>query len=217
MSTYLLGWAIHDFRRVNFSDSRMWLWTRLDDSELSWSLASSPALTEGPKIYSALEDWMALNNPVLKVEHLAVPDFNFNAMENWGLITFRESVMLIRCDSTPIRHVRTILVTLAHEYAHTWFGNIVTPDFWSFAWLKEGFATYFSYFILGVLHKDWQMMNMFSLEVTRVSLLADSMDHNKIMNKLDIGSSMSAAGALDFVTYDKGKYCIYRPLSAVTR
>ncbi|XP_011498160.1 PREDICTED: aminopeptidase N-like [Ceratosolen solmsi marchali] len=204
MSTYLLSWAIHDFYRVNSSDPRIWLWTRLNDSQLSWSLASNPALTEGPKIYSALQDWMVVNNSLQKVEQIAVPDFNFNAMENWGLIAFRESIMLIRNDTTPLRHVRTILTTIAHEYAHTWFGNIVTPEFWSFAWLKEGFATYFSYFILGIVHKDWQMMNMFSLEVTRVSLLADSMDHNKIMNKRDIGSSKSATGALDFVTYDKG-------------
>lgn len=196
MSTYLLGWAIHDFKyRTNSSDPRISIWSRLGN------LTSSTLIQEGPQIYSALESWMSLPNPVGKIEQLAIPDFNFNAMENWGLITYRESNAEA---GVPITSEQSILVTMSHEYAHTWFGNLVTPEFWNYAWLKEGFATYFAYFSIGLVHTDRRSMDLFVVDELQESLLKDGTTHTRTMNGKSVGSPKSAKSALDFVTYSKG-------------
>lgn len=200
-----MGWAIHGFHRVNSSDSRIWLWTRLS-AAANVNLSQAPALVEGPKIYSALENWMVLPNPLGKVEHFAVPDFYFHAMENWGLITFREAVVLLTYESTPSKDIHEHLLTMAHEYAHTWFGNLVTPDFWDHGWLKEGFATYFAYVAMAEVQEAPAIMDeLFTLENLQSSLQLDSVEHNRTMNGRGIGSSSSCKAALDFVTYEKGK------------
>ncbi|XP_031787739.1 uncharacterized protein LOC107982070 [Nasonia vitripennis] len=202
MSTYLLGWVIHCFTRVNSSDPRIWLWTR-SPAQAHWDKA--PALVEGPKIYSTLEKWMDLPNPVAKIEHFAVPDFFFSAMENWGLITFRESVPLVSYESTSSKDIHSKLLTMAHEYSHTWFGNIVTMDFWDHAWIKEGFATYFAYLSLSMLDREPEvvMEDLFTLENMHASMISDSAKHSRTMNGQGIGSPKSCRLHWDFVTYEK--------------
>lgn len=69
-------------------------------------------------------------------------------MENWGLITFRESAFLVNTSPQIIpsaKHMTSVARTLVHEVAHQWFGNLVTMTYYDYLWLKEGFATYLSY------------------------------------------------------------------------
>lgn len=204
MSTYLVGWVIHDFKKINSLDSRISLWTRFSSE---FELEIAPIITEGTKIYASLEKSMPLANPIGKIDLFAIPDFNFNAMENWGLITFRESVGIQDHNvQTPINYLQDSMFTIGHEFAHTWFGNLVTPEFWDCAWLKEGFATYFSYKTLASLFEDWNMMDQFIVQSLQSSMLQDSVDHNRSMNGKRVGSPSSAKAALDFVTYHKGVF-----------
>ncbi|XP_058792954.1 aminopeptidase Ey-like [Phymastichus coffea] len=146
-----------------------------------------------------------MSNPVRKFEQLAIPDFYFSAMENWGMVTYREAVGLTSYDSTPLRTIFSQLITQAHEYSHSYFGNLVTPNFWDVAWLKEGFATYFAYLSLGNLHEDWRTVDIFAVSELQSALLSDSgTDSNRTMNDRWVGSPSSAKAALDFVTYAKG-------------
>ena len=69
-----------------------------------------------------------------------VPEFNAGAMENPGCVTFRDPLIFSSRVTRGIRIARAS--TLAHEMAHQWFGNIVTPLWWDDLWLNESFAEY---------------------------------------------------------------------------
>ncbi|XP_015605963.1 aminopeptidase N [Cephus cinctus] len=198
MSTYLVGWIVHDFTNTESLDSNVRMWSRDDTSAYR-----DYALNEGHLIYTALEEWMNFTNPITKVDQFAIPDFNFNAMENWGLITYRESVVLFSDESTPTRHIHTGLTVMAHEYAHKWFGNLVTHHFWDVVWLKEGFASYFQYFGGSLVHPDWRMMELFVVDILQPVLLQDSDSHTRTMNGQGVGDVQSIMGTLDFVSYRK--------------
>ena len=81
-----------------------------------------------------------------KMDMAAIPDFSAGAMENWGLLTYRERNLLFEEDSTTLSAQQAIAAVIAHEQAHMWFGDLVTCDWWSYTWLNEGFARFFQYF-----------------------------------------------------------------------
>lgn len=100
-----------------------------------------------------------------KMDQVAIPDFAAGAMENWGLVTyrfvtkirwlevvifrytfFREQYLLWDAVESTNMNQQNIATIISHEYAHQWFGNLVTMEWWSETFLNEGFATYFEYF-----------------------------------------------------------------------
>ena len=94
-----------------------------------------------------LENFFGRQYQLLKVDLIAIPDFAMGAMENWGLITFREQYLIYEEGVTTARTKQNIADLITHELTHMWFGNEVTPEWWTYLWLSEGFARYFEYYI----------------------------------------------------------------------
>uniref|UniRef100_A0A8C4T7E7 Aminopeptidase n=1 Tax=Erpetoichthys calabaricus TaxID=27687 RepID=A0A8C4T7E7_ERPCA len=90
-----------------------------------------------------------------KADHIAIPDFYGGAMENWGLITYRETALLFDANISSLADQEYVTSVVAHELAHQWFGNLVTMNWWNELWLSEGFATYFSYFGVNAVESSW--------------------------------------------------------------
>lgn len=131
MSTYLVAFVVSDFK--NLTDGNFSVWARPSALE-----SARYALEVGPKILRFFESYFNISYPLPKLDMIALPDFGAGAMENWGLVTFREVTMLHDpVISAPLNKQRVATI-IAHELAHQWFGNLVTPVWWSDLWLNEG-------------------------------------------------------------------------------
>jgi aminopeptidase N len=93
-----------------------------------------------------------IDYPLPKCDHIVVPEFISGAMENWGLITYRNTKILFDEKSTDNRVKLKAAYVVAHELAHQWFGNLVTMKWWNELWLNEGFATWAGYLAVDHLH-----------------------------------------------------------------
>jgi aminopeptidase 2 len=99
------------------------------------------ALRVGVATLDHLSDYFGHVFPLPKQDMVCLRDFSSGAMENWGLVTYRESMFLGQVGVSSDEHVLTVASTVAHELAHQWFGNLVSPRWWTQLWLNEGFAT----------------------------------------------------------------------------
>ena len=130
----------------------------------------------GRKALAYGESYYAIDYPLSKVDLIAVPDFAFGAMENWGAITFRENLLLHVPGVTSREGEGRICEVIAHEIAHQWFGNLVTPEDWRYLWLNESFATYFGYGMVDHYHKDWEIWQQFVRSQTETALARDALE-----------------------------------------
>lgn len=80
-----------------------------------------------------------------KMDQIAIPDFSSGAMENWGLVSYREAYLLWSESESSNNYKKTVALIIAHEFAHMWFGNLVTCQWWDYIFLNEGFARYYQY------------------------------------------------------------------------
>uniref|UniRef100_A0A671UW89 Aminopeptidase n=1 Tax=Sparus aurata TaxID=8175 RepID=A0A671UW89_SPAAU len=105
-----------------------------------------------------------ISYPLSKSDHIALPDFYFGAMENWGLVTYRETNLLYDPVTSSNGNKETTATIIAHELAHMWFGNLVTLQWWNEVWLNEGFATYVSYLGVNYAEPDWNVKDLIVLD-----------------------------------------------------
>ncbi len=104
---------------------------------LAWTARSI-----SPKLLATLEEYFECPYPYAKLDQIAVPEFNFGAMENVGAITYRDSILLKDPRGASVNSLRRQALIIAHEMAHMWFGNLVTPKWWDDLWLNESFASW---------------------------------------------------------------------------
>ncbi|HEY8948918.1 MAG TPA: M1 family metallopeptidase [Rhizomicrobium sp.] len=159
------------------------------------------ALSLTPSVVEHLESYYGVGYPYQKLDVLAVPDFAAGAMENAGAVTFREQPLLMD-DNAPLEQKRSSLDVQAHELAHQWFGDLVTPKWWDDIWLNESFATWMSSKISDQVKPDQEFgrerLNS-TLGVMRLDELPSARQiHNPVNNPDDIDN------AFDDITYSKG-------------
>ena len=132
----------------------------------------------GRKALAFSEKYYGIPYPLSKMDLIAIPDFAFGAMENWGAITFRENLLLHYPEVTSKSGQERICEVIAHEIAHQWFGNLVTPEDWKYLWLNESFATYFGYGVVAHYYPQWETWQQFLWGSTGSAMARDALLEN---------------------------------------
>ncbi|MDN5923550.1 MAG: M1 family metallopeptidase [Xanthomonadales bacterium] len=158
-------------------------------------------LDETPSIIDALENYYGFGYPFGKLDLLAAPDFSAGAMENAGLVTFRDYLLLLKPDSAK-RYVRGAFNVTAHELAHMWTGDTVTLNWWNDIWLNESFATWMQQKITMQLHPEYRA------DLSRVQGAQGAMGGDSLVSSRMIREPITGNGdiqtAFDGITYQKG-------------
>jgi alanyl aminopeptidase len=159
------------------------------------------SLAHTPEIVRALEDYFGIPYPFGKLDNLAAPDFWAGAMENAGLIVYRDSLMFPD-ENSAVGRRQAFWGVSAHELAHQWFGDLVTTRWWDDIWLNEGFATWMGNKIHGQLqpeaHTDRGLLEGAIGAMGADSLASTRRVHEPIKDFTDVQS------AFDGITYQKG-------------
>lgn len=174
MSTYLLAFVLGDFQRVSKKTK-----SGVEVSVLA-TKAQKSELMEFPlsfavRVLEFYEDFFGQKFPLSKCDHIALPDFSSGAMENWGLITYRETALLAGKNSS-ISSKKYVALVIAHETSHQWFGNLVTMKWWDELWLNESFATMMEYLATDALEPKWKIWEEFAVNEAVLSLRRDAID-----------------------------------------
>ncbi|QQG48396.1 MAG: M1 family metallopeptidase [archaeon] len=152
-----------------------------------------------------LEDfgkYFGIPYPLPKLHLVALPEYHTGAMENWGAIASRESLVLVRPDSSLSDH-RSAARVQAHEIAHMWFGDLVTMKWWDDLWLNESFATFMSAKVLSRLHPDWDPWRDFLRAETFRALNVDALSSTHPI-QVQVNSVEEINGLFDTISYGKG-------------
>ena len=175
MSSYLLAFVIGELHKKSArtkSGIEVNIWATPAQNENTLDFALDIA-TRSIDFY---DEYFGVKYPLPKSDHVALPDFSSGAMENWGLITYRESCLLADPELTPESSRRFIATVIAHELSHQWFGNLVTMNWWNDLWLNESFANMMEYVAIDALHPEWRMWEDFATNEVTAALRRDSLD-----------------------------------------
>lgn len=168
------------------------------------------SLELGKKLLISYEKYFGIKYPLPKLDLIAVPDFAAGAMENWGAITFRETILLYDPKTSSTKTKQFIAEVISHEIAHQWFGNLVTMKWWNDLWLNESFATFMATKFVDKYYPEWDLWDQFIEDAMNVAMNLDSL---KTTHPIDVkvNSPAEIREIFDAISYDKGG-CVLRML-----
>jgi tricorn protease interacting factor F2/3 len=199
MSTYLVYFGIGKIAEVSRDHGKLKVIVALPEEKKG---SAGFALDHAGPSVEYFERYYGIPYPLPKLHLISVPDTWVGAMENWGAISFRELALLVD-SSTSAMVKRQVALTIAHEIAHQWFGDLVTMAWWNDLWLNESFATFLAYKAVAHLHPEWKVWNDFLSDSTARALLWDALVTThpieaNVVHPVDIDE------AFDEISYEKG-------------
>lgn len=210
MSSYLAAFIVCDFVKdqENFTVGGKPVNIYAREQQIA---NTNEALNVAHSAVNYYAEYFNISYPMPKVDLIAIPDFVSGAMENWGLITFRETSVLFDPKENSKGNQESISETVAHELAHMWFGNLVTMKWWTDLWLNEGFATFMAQKCLNHIRKDegegWDYSNQFIVDTMLSVLKLDSeLSSHPVLQ--EVSSPDQITEIFDTISYDKGSSVI---------
>ena len=202
MSTYLLAFVIGKFHGktvVNEHGTEITTYAALNQDVDAVDFANEIAA----RSLEFYDDNFGVPYPLKKLDQVALPDFEAGAMENWGLVTYRESMLLAGRNAT-LSTKKSVALTVAHELSHQWFGDLVTMKWWDDLWLNESFASVMEYFAVDFIHPEYKIFEGFFTGDALAALRRDCLSgvqsvHQDVEDPAEIATLFDGA-----IVYAKG-------------
>eukprot|EP00200_Dunaliella_tertiolecta_P018172 CAMPEP_0202417998 /NCGR_PEP_ID=MMETSP1128-20130828/44779_1 /ASSEMBLY_ACC=CAM_ASM_000463 /TAXON_ID=3047 /ORGANISM="Dunaliella tertiolecta, Strain CCMP1320" /LENGTH=556 /DNA_ID=CAMNT_0049025489 /DNA_START=87 /DNA_END=1755 /DNA_ORIENTATION=- len=214
MSTYLLAWVIGELASVEtvceteYKSVPLRVWSSPDKVGMLGT-----ALSVGCTALMTLSTTFGVPYALPKLDLVGIPNFAAGAMENWGVITYRETSLLVDPYVVPndVHQDFRVALVVSHEIVHQWFGNLVTCADWSELWLNEGFATYFENLAAFAYRPSYGYFTKFFAQETVSALVDDAVSSHPLSGTPEPGALYSRVKSLaqvdaqfDGIEYDKG-------------
>ncbi|CAF1231329.1 unnamed protein product [Rotaria magnacalcarata] len=206
MSTYLVAYVIGAYDYVEAHDSnnvKIRVYTPVGKKERGLF-----ALHTTAKILPFFAEYFGVKYPLSKLDMIAVADFGYGAMENWGLITYHETYLLVDPHTTTQETKQELALTVAHELAHQWFGNLVTMEWWNDLWLNEDkFASWIQFLAVNHVYPEYDVWTQFVSDTLETCMIPDAL-HNSHPIEMPIEKPTDIDEIFDSITYEKGSSVI---------
>ncbi|CAF3448231.1 unnamed protein product [Rotaria socialis] len=204
MSSYLLALVIADFECLTRNDTGRF-------GNITTSVCAQAekkddliyALEVAAQNIREFEEQYDVNYPLPKCDHIAVPDFDAGAMENFGCIMYRETLLLYNNRTSSSFNKQSVALVIVHELAHQWFGNLVSPLWWDDLWLNEGFAKWMEFVGTNKIHPEWNLLQQFIAQRWLTVMQDDAVSFSHPVN-MQITRNEQLASIFDAITYSKG-------------
>lgn len=203
MSTYLIAFAFGDLQsKVTKTKSGVEVGVFATKAHKANELDF--ALSIAKRAIEFYEDFYQTPYPLPHSWQLALPDFSAGAMENWGLVTYREAYLMVDPDNTSLDTKQLVATVITHELAHQWFGDLVTMKWWDDLWLNESFANMMEYVAVDAIEPEWNVWELFQTSDVPAALQRDATDgvqsvHVQVNNPAEIDALFDSA-----IVYAKG-------------
>lgn len=201
MSTYLAAFAVGDFKYKETktgSGIQIRVYARPDVLD-----QVDYALKVSNETFIYFEEFFGVPYSLPKSDGIALPVFGPSGMENWGLIKYRETNLLLMEGETSSSSKESIAKLVAHEVGHQWFGNIVTMEWWTDLWLNEGFATYVSSIGMDHVHPEWNIIDQFIVIAVQDTLQLDGLASSHPV-RIPVEDPQKIGEIFDAISYKKG-------------
>lgn len=203
MSTYLIAFAFGELQS-KLTETKSGVQVGVFATKAHKANELDFALDIAKRAIEFYEDFYQTPYPLPHSWQLALPDFSAGAMENWGLVTYREAYLLLDPDNTALDMKQVVATVITHELAHQWFGDLVTMQWWDDLWLNESFANMMEYVSVDALEPDWHIWELFQTSEAPAALQRDATDgvqsvHVQVNNPAEIDALFDGA-----IVYAKG-------------
>jgi aminopeptidase N len=175
MSSYLLAWVVGELQKKS-AKTKSGVEVNIYATPAQVPESLDFALDIAVRGIEFFDAYFEVPYPLPKSDHVALPDFSSGAMENWGLITYREIALLTDPKTGSLQTRQQAALTITPELSHQWFGNLVTMKWWNDLWLNESFANMMEYVCVDALEPNWNIwLDQATYEVIQ-ALRRDSLD-----------------------------------------
>ncbi|TGD19451.1 M1 family metallopeptidase [Levilactobacillus suantsaiihabitans] len=203
MSSYLIAFAFGDLQS-KLTTTKSGVQVGVFATKAHQAKELDFALDIAKRSIEFYEDFYQTPYPLPHSWQLALPDFSAGAMENWGLVTYREAYLLLDPDNTAFETKQRVATVIAHELAHQWFGDLVTMKWWDDLWLNESFANMMEYVAIDAIEPDWHIWEAFQTGEAPMALQRDATDgvqsvHVQVEDPAEIDALFDSA-----IVYAKG-------------
>lgn len=201
MSTYLLAFVIGEFDYVQSKTENgvlVRVYTPPGRAE-----AGTFALEAATKCLDIYDEFFGVPYPLPKLDMVAITEFAMGAMENWGLVTYREVDLLIDKKTASGQQKQRVCIVITHELAHQWFGNLVTMEWWDDLWLNESFASWAENYAANAIFPDYAIWDQFPADTMAAALRLDALKTSHPI-QVPIHHAEEVEEVFDAISYCKG-------------